>query len=127
MQRRFKKRGKLAPFGSFAKYNKRNTVYQTTIFTEIFNKYMAYVLKRVKVEKAEIIEKTEDNFKFKVDRLIRSMNKNLKRTDRDLRSLNYLIRTKNIKDISSVAIQSQYQVTDLKKLVRLAKKLEIKV
>ena len=127
MQRRFKKRGKLAPFGSFAKYNKRNTVYQTTIFTEIFNKYMAYVLKRVKVEKAEIIEKTEDNFKFKVDRLIRSMNKNLKRTDRDLRSLNYLIRTKNIKDISSVAVQSQYQVTDLKKLVRLAKKLEIKV
>ena len=100
---------------------------EVTSFTEIFNKYMAYVLKRVKVEKAEIIEKTEDNFKFKVDRLIRSMNKNLKRTDRDLRSLNYLIRTKNIKDISSVAVQSQYQVTDLKKLVRLAKKLEIKV
>jgi len=123
MQRRFQKRGKLAPFGSFAKYKKRNTIYPVTIFTTIFIRYINYISKRVAKEKRGIISRTEDTFRTKVDRVIRSVNKNLKRTDRDIRSLNYLIRTKDIRDVSNIAINSSYQSSDVNQLVKLSKKL----
>jgi len=44
MRRRFDKSGRLAPFGSFAKYNKRNTIYPISIFSEIFRRYIDKVV-----------------------------------------------------------------------------------
>lgn len=125
MKRRFEKRGRLSPFGSFAKYNKRNTIYKTSIFTEIFNIYVEKFESTVTKKEASIKKEVEDNFKLKLVSTIKHIKKGTAQGLKEVKSLNYMIKKFNITSIDDYSVHSEYKSTELRSLVMLANKLNL--
>jgi len=128
LKMRFAKRGRLYPFGNFAKYMKRNTVYNTSIFTEIFRKYINMFEQVTKKRAPEIQSEVNNEFKLKLSNVIKHIKRGNKSAERAMASLNFMIKRKGlVPRIGDIPISDSYQITEIKKLVRLANNLGVVV
>ncbi len=127
MRRRFEKRGRLSPFGSFAKYMKRNSIFPTSIFTEIFRKYVGGFESTVVKNKGKIVKETELEFKLKLQTVIKHIKRGNSAAVKEIKSLNHLIKQFNIRIIKDYPISSSYRVEDIRKLIKLAKNLGVSI
>ena len=127
-RRRYSKRGKMHPFGSFAKYSK-GTVYKSTIFTTIFRQFLQKHIVGVYDAGPGIEERVYRTLKFRVSRAIESMKEGKPEAEKHLHFVNTYIRNKHLNyvmhDGRVVGVPSEFRSNQLRKLMNFARKLDL--
>jgi len=127
MLRRFKKNGRLQPFGSFAKYSKRNTIYKTTIFTEIFNRHVFAVIRTANMQAKDAQTWMKGEIEHRISNILYAYKHKHVNLEGFVNSLNNLVKRYDLRVLDSVQISGNYSSDKIKDIVSLAKKLKLKI